>query len=152
MKLLKVKIKRIEESHVTNLEYPKPFWDSTRVVFGPFYEPVNRGEGRTWAWVVLGVRDKDAPLFLRGHLRISGEHTFEVLEISEDEAISFADHWNPKQEVITDERSVLMALTRRSAGRETEEDTEVLDPTIDKPGVNYTKTFSERLIEAKEKF
>ncbi len=148
MILLKVKIKRIEKAGATHLEYPKPYWDSTKVVFGPVYETVERGQGRTWEYCIIGVDEREAPNFLRGNNKTAGSHKFEVREVTRDEAISSADPWLPVREVALSQDAVLAALARKARGLGTDHDDQVLDPNDETIGMNKTKSFAERLDQA----
>jgi hypothetical protein len=148
MILLKVKIKRDEKKGSTHLSYPTPYWDSKKVMFGPIYEDVQRGQGRTWSFCVIGVSELDAPNFLRGHNKKDGDHRYEVIEISKEEAISICDPWVPVVEVPTDRDAIMAALARKARGKGTREDDDILNPDHPAIGYNKTKSFKERLEQA----
>jgi len=153
MILMKVKIKRIEKEGSTHLEYPKPYWDSQKVKFGPVYEPVKRGQGRNWEYCVIGVNEADAPSFLRGHNKMceKGEHKFSVIPIDVDEATSMCEPWHPVVEIMGDRDAVIKALARQARGTMTPEDDKILDPDDDTPGVNKSKPFGEKIKAAMAK-
>lgn len=153
MILMKVKIKRTEKEGSTHLEYPKPYWDSQKILFGPVYEPVERGQGRNWEYCVIGVAETDAPNFLRGNNKKceQGKHTFSVQQIDVDEATSMCEPWHPIVELMGDRDAVIKALARQARGTMTAEDDKILDPDDDTPGINKSKSFGVKIREAMER-
>lgn len=150
MKILRVKIKREENENSTHLSYPKPFWDSQKVTFGPVYENIQRGEGRKHMYCIIGVNDFDATQFLKGNGKMNGDHVYTVIELSKEEAIIIGDTWLPVVEKIMDSNRVLASLVNKARGTDTKDDEDVLDP--EKPGgFSKTKSFKDILEDAIKK-
>lgn len=150
--LLKANIKRVERDRGTSYVYPSIGWDPMKVVFGPFYEAPRRGTGREKEDIVFGVHQYDLDFFLRAHGTVNQDHHFTVEEISKEEAIEIASPWLRQTERVVHAEAAISALSRIVRGQARDDDYNIIDPENSAIGINQTKTFSQLLDEAFNRF
>jgi len=155
VKLLKIKIKRTEGNGVTSYSYPTPFYQAEKVIFGPIYEggeedliKIIRDRKSNYEHILIGLKDEDSEYFLSGNRLARDGFTFEVEEVSKENAIEFASTWVKSREVVIDQDAVLSVLAKNARGENlTESDLKVIDPDDPTGGIIRTKNLVELLDE-----
>ena len=157
-----MKIRRDKTQKGTHYEYPTPHYDAKRVLFGPVYEAVlerkvnevdERNKSKTIGeeFIIVGVDELDASLFLQANGFIKNGFKFEATEIDESSVITYGDDWTEQIEKITDQNKVNEIAKKVGKGEQlTQEDMDALNP--DKPeivGIGKSKSFLEDLTKAK---
>lgn len=144
-KILKVKIKRTQDSSGTHYTYPAFYVaEKFKVIIyetlleGKYDDVVNRGND--YEFVIGIVDEKDLAFFLQSS---------DIIEIDRIEAEQFIGNDLDKSEtIITDSKKVLIVLSKVAIDQVlTNDDKKVLDPNDVTTGVNKTKTLSEALDE-----
>ncbi len=145
MKFLLVKIRRTQIPGGRHYDYPTGY-DAHKVLFGPVYEstlPENEkkilARGGKDEYCLIGVRDEDAPGFLK-----SGD----ITEVSEEEARKIGNKWTKQFVTVVDVRKVMMITAKAALGKAlTKKEKNALDPDKPEIGINKTKSFDEVLDE-----
>jgi hypothetical protein len=153
MKIIKMKIQRLDIGGGTRYVYPKPYYEPKKVIFGPVYEAGAKERGMNYEYIIFGVRDADVSGFLAANSQVSGGFTFEVQEIDRNTAIADADPWAPQTERIIDQTKILAICAKAVRGEVlTQQEKDALDPNKTEIGINKTPSFTERLDDALGKF
>jgi hypothetical protein len=161
MKLLKMKIRRTSAEGCTRYVYPKAY-DAYKVVFGPIYESglpekvtaiLERDADDEF--ILIGVRDEDYDQFMLANKETDEEskHTYDTVELTQEEATALGSSWTAQTEKITDKDAVTKVLAKAALGTPlTEADRAVLDPDNATPGINKTESFESSLLKAAQVF
>lgn len=161
MKTLKMRIKREAQDGRTHYEYPVPYYDAHKVVFGPIYEgsidtyaAEAQGRNAKDEFIIVGVADADAPQFLDANGKDDGTgFIWSCVEVNDAEAEADGGKWMPQGEKIVDQNKVMSILAKIGRGEElTKQEKDALDPDKDEPGINKTKSFKDAHKEHKQKF
>jgi len=157
MILLKMRIKRSSTGGSTHYDYPVPFYDAYKVIFGPYYESgleevakEVRDRADDDEFIIIGVDEDDAPNFLKANGHKDGEgFEFSCVELSQAEMEELGSKWTKQQEKITDNEKVTRILAKSARGVAlTQEEKDALDPEKSEVGINLTKHFKTELSEA----
>jgi len=145
MRLIKMKVARNCTPERTRYSYPDG-WDSKKVIFGPVYEKGAKERGQDFQWIVFGVADADAPLFVGTHGQAKGAFTFEAAEITKEEACTLGDPWIDQVQRITDPNVVLAVCDKALKGQPlTAQERDAVDPATSTPGISTSPSFTEAL-------
>jgi hypothetical protein len=154
MVLLKMRIKRTKNGESTHYDYPVPYYDAHKVIFGPFYESgleevakEVRDRNDDDEFIVIGVDEANAPNFLEsnGKKDASG-FEWKTEEITQAEAEALGAKWTKQEEKITDQSKVIKILAK--VGRKetlTQDELNALNPDHEEKGINKTESFAESL-------
>lgn len=155
MKLIKMRIRRDNTGGNTHYEYPVPYYDAYKIVFGPIYESglsencpdiLTRDEDDEF--IVIGVKDEDLTQFLgcNNVVDAGSGHVWTAVELTPAEAIVLGNIWTKQIEKITDQDVVTKILAKIGRSEElTQQEKDALNPDNAEPGINKTKSFEEDL-------
>jgi len=154
VKLIKMKIKRTEENGRTHYDYPSAY-KAELVKFGPIYEsalPENlaivSARGNKDEFILFGVEDKAAQVFLSSQGVFEKAFSFEAQEITEEAAKQIGSSWTRQTEKITDEAKVIQILAKVARNEQlTQAEKDALDPNKPESGISLSKSFEAYLNE-----
>lgn len=154
MKLIKMRINRIEGGGGTHYEYP-PQYNAELVKFGPIYESgldENASKVRERAkndeYIIIGVEDNAAENFLSSNKHQENGFEFEAKEITKEEALSDGNSWTKQSDEITDQSVVIKILAKVARNEPlTQKEKDAIDPDKPELGINKSRSFEEDLNE-----
>ena len=156
MKLIKMRIRRDSSEGKTHYDYPVPYYDAYKVVFGPIYESGLPDNAKSVMdrdaddeFIVIGVKDEDFSGFMacNGVVDKSG-HTWTAVELTQAEAETLGTSWTNQTEKITDQDTVIKILAKIGRGEVlTQKEQDALNPDSSEIGINKTKSFKDTLAE-----
>lgn len=161
MKLLKMKIKRTDIDGGTHYDYPTPYYDANKVIFGPIYEggiednlETIKNRKSNDEFIIIGVEDSNMNNFLsaNGYKDNSG-FEFSCVEITQTVAEQDGIRWTRQIEKITDMNRVVTILAKIGRGETlTQKEKDALNPDNSEIGINKTKSFAQHLQESIDKY
>jgi len=154
MRLLKMKIQRIDDGGHTHYEYPTPFYDAYKVKFGPIYESgIDTGlagvkdRAKNDEFILIGVEDVDVGQFLEADKVIDKDHQYTTVELTQAEAVTFCDAYTAQIEKIMDMDKVITILAKVGRGETlTQIELDALNPNSSEIGINITPKVSDILL------
>lgn len=154
MKLLKMKIKRMNIKDCTHYDYPTPYYNAYKVIFGPVYEggleenvTLIKARNTNDEFIIIGVEDSDLNDFLKANgYKDSDGFEFSCIEITQAEAEQDGTQWTKQIEKITDQNKVITILAKIGRGEIlTQQEKDALNPDNLESGINKTKSFVQDL-------
>lgn len=148
MKILKIKIKRNQNSTGTHYTYPFGY-DATKIHILCYESmlPENYNQivakGNTEELMIGVVKDEDIFSFLQSS---------DAIEITETEALLLGTQWTKQTEIITSSDVVLTVLAKVARNVTlTQTEKNAIDPNNSELGINLSRSFQDELIEYKMK-
>ena len=154
MKLLKMRIRRNKKEGRTHYDYPTPYYDAMKVIFGPIYEgglneivqsdivPRNAND----EFILIGINNNDFNEFMKADGFEKDGFKYEVKEVNRIKTLKMGNKWTKQVEKITDQNKVLGVLAKVARKEKlTEEEENAIDPEKEEVGINKTASFEKSL-------
>lgn len=142
MKILRVKIKRTQDSKKTHYDYPLGY-DAQKITVMVYESMSDKGmddiknRGNTDEYLLGLVEDEDAPQFLKSP---------NIEELTKQQAISIGNMWRTQIIKTTDQDRVNEILSKVVRGKLiTQEDKNALDPDKPELGIRRSESFEQSL-------
>lgn len=155
MKLIKMKIQRIESDGKTSYRYPTPYYNAIKVEFGPIYEggldavvqSDIKPRNANYEYILIGVSDVNFNDFMKSNNYTVNGFVFGAEEVDKNNALLLGDKWiGERREKITDATRVIQILAKVARKESlTAEEEKAIDPNDPTPGIVKSKSFEESL-------